>query len=72
LDAAAFRALVCAPQFPGLKWRRSFWDPEQGRVDCFYDAVNQDDIEAHARVARIPCNEVRPVNELLPDGYLNG
>jgi hypothetical protein len=71
MDAAAFRAIVCAPQFPGLKWHRSFWDREAGLVDCLYEAEDQAQIEEHARVSRIPCDEVRPVDELIPDAYIN-
>lgn len=72
MDAAAFRAIVCAPQFPGLAWRRSYWDEGAGRIDCLYDAVNPAQLQEHARVARIPCDEVAEVTELLPDVYLIG
>lgn len=72
MDAAAFRAIVCAVQFPGLKWQRSFWDPAAGYMDCFYEAETPADLEEHARVARIPCDEVHPVNEILPETYVNG
>ena len=72
LNAASFRAIVCAPQFPGLKWHRSYWDREAGLLDCFYDAVDPVQLEEHARVARIPCNDVREVDELLPDTYVHG
>lgn len=72
MDASAFRAIVCAVQFPGLKWQRSFWDQEAGEMDCFYEARNPSDLEEHARVARIPCDEVHEVNEILPETYVNG
>lgn len=72
MDAAAFRAIVCAPQFPGLTWIRSYWDREQGRVDCIYDALDPEQIEEHARTARIPCDEVRLVEEVMPQTYLHG
>ena len=72
LDAASFRAIVCAPQFPGLKWVRSYWDRFGGRLDCIYEAVNAEQLEEHARVSRIPCDEVSEVTEMLPDSYLHG
>lgn len=72
LDAASFRAIVCAPQFPGLKWIRSYWDQPGGRIDCLYEAENPRQLEEHARVARIPCDEVREVTEMVPDTYLHG
>ena len=72
MDAAAFRAIVCVPQFPGLKWHRSYWDEGRGVIDCFYEAVNPLQLQEHARVARIPCDEVVQVSELLPEVYVNG
>lgn len=72
MDAAAFRAIVCAVQFPGLKWHRSFWDKDAGVLDCFYEAASREDLQDHARVSRIPCDEVCEVNELLPETYING
>lgn len=72
MDAAAFRAIVCAPQFPGVKWHRSFWDKEAGFIECFYEANEVRDLEAHAKASRIPCDDVREVTELLPETYLHG
>lgn len=72
MDAAAFRAIVCAPQFPGLRWVRSYWDRESGRLDCVYEASEPSQIEEHAKTARIPCDEIRPVDEVIPEAYLHG
>lgn len=72
MDAAAFRAIVCAPQFPGLRWHRSFWDQERGVLDCYYEATGPGQVEEHARVARIPCDQVYEVSELVPETYVNG
>jgi hypothetical protein len=72
LDAASVRAILCAPQFTGLKWHRSFWDKKSGMLDCYYEAANEHDVVEHARVARIPCDEVREIEEVLPDTYLHG
>ncbi|MGE0599554.1 MAG: nickel-binding protein [Dehalococcoidia bacterium] len=72
IDAAALRAIVCAPQFPGVKWHRSFWDEDAGRLDCFYEANSIADLEEHSRVSRIPCDEVSEVTEILPETYVHG
>jgi hypothetical protein len=72
MDAAAFRAILCAPQFPGMRWHRSYWDRDAGRIDCVYEAHTLRDVEEHARVARIPCDEIRVVDEIVPDTYVNG
>ena len=72
LDAAAFRAIVCAGQFTGLRWQRSFWNAEAGTIECLYEAENVRDLEEHARISRIPCDAVSEVREILPQTYLNG
>jgi hypothetical protein len=72
MDAAAFRAILCAPQFPGVKWHRSYWNKDAGRIECVYEADRVSDLEAHAQAARIPCDEVNEVTELLPETYLHG
>ena len=72
MDAAAFRAIVCAVQFPGLKWHRSYWNQASGYMDCIYEADRPEHLEEHARVARIPCDDVRPVTEIIPETYVNG
>lgn len=72
VDAAAVRAIVCAPQFPGVKWHRSYWDREAGHLDCIYEANKVTDLEEHARAARIPCDQVYEVTEILPETYIHG
>lgn len=72
MDAAAFRAIVCAVQFPGLKWHRSYWVQGSGYMDCIYEADQPEQLEEHARVARIPCDAVHPVTEIVPETYVNG
>lgn len=69
VDAAAFRASVCAYEFPGLSWVRSFWDSSGGEIMCYYEAVDETQVREHSRKANIPCDAVYPVTELLPDGY---
>lgn len=72
MDAAGFRAIVCAPQFPGVKWHRSYWDKAAGQLECIYEANSIADLEAHSRTARIPCDGVTEVTQLLPETYLHG
>lgn len=69
VDAAGLRAIICAAAFTGLRWRRSYWDPERGEIRCYYDARNARDIEEHSLRAAIPCDEIVEVNELLPENF---
>ncbi|MCC6958213.1 MAG: DUF4242 domain-containing protein [Dehalococcoidia bacterium] len=69
VDAAAFRAIVCAPQFPGLRWVHSYWDPAGGCLDCYYEAANPEQVHQHAELSRIPCDEVVEVQPVEPESY---
>jgi hypothetical protein len=67
LDAAGFRALACAPFYPGMRWIRTFWDAERQETLCIYEARSVDDIWRHSEQAGLPCEEVREVTEKLPE-----
>jgi hypothetical protein len=69
LDAAAFRALACAPFYEGLLWVRSFWDRGKEETLCFYEARSVEDIRLHADRAQIPCDEICAVEEVLPSQF---
>jgi len=70
LDAAAFRALACAYEYPGLRWVRSYWDEDRGQLLCLYEARDAAQIEHHSRRSRIPCDEIRAVIEFGPESYV--
>lgn len=70
LDAAGYRAVACALEYEGLRWHRSILDRQRGTMICLYEARSEDEIREHAMRARIPCDEVREVEEVLPDPYL--
>jgi hypothetical protein len=69
VDAASLRAIVCAYEFPGLRWVESFWDEEAGTITCFYEGRDAVEVEEHARRARIPCDVVREVTPFGPGDY---
>ena len=71
VDAAAYRAIACAFNFEGLHWVTSYWDEAAGRLSCIYEAEGAEQLADHARRARIPCDEVRPVLELGPGNYVD-
>lgn len=70
VDASAFRAIVCAYEYPGMKWQESYWDVERQEMHCIYEADSADQIFAHAERSRIPCDEVREVTIVRPDDYV--
>lgn len=72
MDAAALRAIMCAFEYPGLRWIRSYWDQAGGQITCFYEATDAGQIRDHSRRSRIPCDDVREVVELGPQEYTHG
>lgn len=69
MDAAVFRAIVCAVEFNDLVWVRSFWDQPTGVITCYYEAPDEQTIREHASRSRIPCDRVTEVRELVPEAY---
>ena len=72
IDAAALRAIWCLPEFPSLRWVRSYWDRELEELRCIYDGPDPQLIREHAANSQIPCDEVRAVTEFGPELYLGG
>jgi len=72
VDAAALRAVICALEYDGLRWVRSFWDREHGLLNCLYEAQDAAQIREHSMRSNIPCDAVAEVQEILPETYLNG
>jgi hypothetical protein len=69
VDAAAIRALSCAFNYEGLRWVSSYWDRAEGRLFCIYEAENEQQIIDHSAQARLPCDQIRPVQQIDPDAY---
>ena len=70
IDAASLRALICATEFPGLRWVRSYWDSDGETILCLYEGKDAEQIAEHSRRSRIPCDEVREIVEFGPDDYV--
>lgn len=69
LDAGNYRARMAQKAFPGMKWLRSYYEPELQRTTCIYEAESADHIRQHAAMAGIPCDAVAEVVELLPEEF---
>jgi hypothetical protein len=70
IDAGALRALMCAMEFPNMRWVRTYWDRQAGVEFCLFEAERPEHLREHARRARIPDGELRPVQTLEPQRYL--
>lgn len=70
LRAAILRAVSCAYNFKEMQWVRTFWDTAAGRAFCVYEARDIAQLYEHAELARVPCDDVWPVTEIMPDELL--
>jgi hypothetical protein len=66
LEAAAIRTQTCAAWFDGMRWIRSFLNPEEQALLCYYEAASEGDVRRHAQAAEVPCGRVIEVREVLP------
>ncbi|MBA2442793.1 MAG: DUF4242 domain-containing protein [Rubrobacter sp.] len=66
LEAAALRSIEVVDQMPGVRWVRSYYSAEEGKIYCEYEAPNVDLIFEHARRARLPLDRCTVVRDLEP------
>lgn len=66
LEAMQFRSAGCLSACPGVRWERSFWDPERKESACVYRAPSAEILRQHADLARISCESVEEVVEVHP------
>lgn len=69
IDEAAQRALDALAQFPQVKWVRTYYAAEEGKMYCEYEAPTIDLIYQHSRLAHAPADSVTIVSELLPSMF---
>lgn len=70
IDAAAVRAVICAYEYPEMRWVRSYLDRARGEMLCLYSAASPEQLREHARRSRIPAGEIREVEEVVPAQFL--
>ncbi len=66
IEAAALRALEALEQIPGVRWIRSYYSAEEGKIYCEYEAPSAELVFEHALRAEIPIDSAEVVRELEP------
>ncbi|HEX5370834.1 MAG TPA: DUF4242 domain-containing protein [Dehalococcoidia bacterium] len=69
LDGASIRALSCLYNYDGLRWLTSYWNEPSGQIYCIYEAQNEQQILEHSAQARLPCDEITLVQQVIPEEY---
>ncbi len=66
IQAASLSSIQTLEEMPDVRWIRSYYSAEEGKIYCEYEAPNVDLIFEHARRARIPIDRAEVVRELEP------
>ena len=70
IEASSLRSLEAADQIPGVRWIRSYYSAEEGKIYCEYEAPSAELVFEHARRARLAIDHVSEVaRELEPSMF---
>ena len=66
IQAAGERSNDVVAQMSGIRWIRSYYSAEEGKIYCEYEALNLELLLEHARRAGLPFDGASLVRELDP------
>lgn len=66
IEAAALRSLEALDEMAEVRWIRSYYSAEEGKLYCEYEAPNADLVFEHAQKAHLPLDHCSVVRELEP------
>ena len=69
LGAAIDKGIEAVDQVPGVRWVRSYYSAEEGKVYCEYEAPSAQALFEHARIAGIPLDRCTVVQNLEPSMF---
>jgi Protein of unknown function (DUF4242) len=69
MEVGARRSIEVADQMAGVRWIRSYYSTEEGKLYCEYEAPNIEAVIEHARRAGIPVDRAEVVRELEPSMF---
>jgi hypothetical protein len=66
LDGAGKRSNDALATMPEVRWIRSYYSAEEGKIYCEYEAPSLELLYEHARNAQLPIDGASVVRELAP------
>lgn len=66
IQAAGERSNDVLAQMSGIRWIRSYYSADEGKIFCEYEALNLELLLEHARRADLPFDGASVVRELDP------
>ncbi|HVF01798.1 MAG TPA: DUF4242 domain-containing protein [Rubrobacteraceae bacterium] len=69
IEAASLRSIEALDQMPSVRWIRSYYSAQEGKIYCEYEAPSVELVFEHARRAGIPIDSAEVVRELEPSMF---
>ncbi len=69
IEAASRKGIEVAEQMPGVRWIRSYYSAEEGKLYCEWEAPNLELLFEHARRAGMPLDRATVVQDLEPSMF---
>ena len=69
LEAGGYASNAVLADMAGIRWMRSYYSAEEGKLYCEYEALNLELLLEHARRAGVPFDGATIVRELDPDMF---
>ncbi len=69
IEAAVLRSIEALDQMPDVRWIRSYYSAEEGKIYCEYEAPSAEVLFEHARMADIPLDRCTVVQNLEPSMF---
>ena len=66
IEAAAIRSIEVLEEMPNVRWIRSYYSAEEGKLYCEYEAPSVELLFEHAQRADLPLDHAQVVQELEP------
>ncbi len=66
IEASGARSVDALAGMSGIRWIRSYYSAEEGKIYCEYEALNLELLLEHARRADLPFDSASLVRELDP------
>lgn len=69
IEAASLKSIEALDQMSSVRWIRSYYSAEEGKIYCEYEAPSVELVFEHARRAGIPIDSAEVVRELEPSMF---
>lgn len=66
MEVAARKSIEVLEQMPDVRWIRSYYSAEEGKLYCEYEAPSVELLFEHAQSANLPLDRAQVVQELEP------